>query len=69
MMNIREYIESLDEEERDEIAYTMYQISQDDPLDFECYCIENGIDLTATEMVGREEIPVVVLWGWDMCGD
>ena len=34
-MTIREYIESLDEEERDEIAETMYAISQDDEEDFE----------------------------------
>ena len=68
-MTIREYIDALDEEERDEVAYTLYQISQDDPEDFELWCHENGIDLTATELVGREEIPVVVLWGWDMCGD
>lgn len=66
-MTIYEYIETIDEEERDEFAATLYAISQDDWEDFESYAIENGIDLTATDSVTGEYF--TVLWGWDMCGD
>lgn len=66
-MTIREYIETIDEEERDEMAATLYAISQDDWDDFEMWAIENGIDLTATDPETGEY--VTVLWGWDMCGD
>lgn len=66
-MTIREYIDTIDEEERDEIAETLYQISQDDWDDFEMWAIENGIDLTATDPETGEYF--TVLWGWDMCGD
>lgn len=66
-MTIREYIDTIDEEERDEIAYTLYQISQDDPEDFESWALENGIDLTARDPQTGEY--VTVEWGWDMCGD
>ena len=66
-MTIYEYIETIDEEERDEIAETLYRISQDDWEDFESYAIENGIDLTATDPVTGEYF--TILWGWDMCGD
>ena len=68
-MTIREYIDTIDEEERDEIAYTLYQISQDDPEDFECWALENGIDLTATEEVFGQAVSVLTLWSYDMCGD
>lgn len=66
-MTIREYFDSIDEEERDEIAETLYACSQEDWEDFEMWAIENGIDLTATDPVTGEY--VTVLWGWDMCGD
>lgn len=66
-MTIREYFETLEEEDRDEMEYTMYQISQDDPEDFECWCHENGIDMEAIDPVLGEY--VTVLWTWDMCGD
>ena len=68
-MTIREYIDTIDEEERDEIAFTLYQISQDDPEDFECWAIENGIDIEATEEIFGEAVPVLTLWAYDMCGD
>lgn len=68
-MTIREYFETLDEEEREEIEYTMYQISQDDPEDFESWCLETGIDMTATERVLGADVPVIILWSYDMCGD
>ena len=67
MMNIREYIETIDEEERDEIERTLYECSQDDWDDFEMWAIENGVDLTAYDDEMGEYI--TVLWGWDMCGD
>lgn len=66
-MTIYEYLETIDEEERDEIAATLYQISQDDWEDFESYAIENGIDLTAVDPATGEYF--TTLWGWDMCGD
>ena len=66
MMNIREYLETIDEEERDEIAETLYQISQDDEEDFEMWCIENGIDMTATDEDGEY---ILAQWQMDMCGD
>lgn len=67
MMNIREYIETIDEEERDEIEATLYACSQEDWDDFEMWAIENGIDLTACDPLTGEY--VTVEWGWDMCGD
>ena len=66
-MTIREYIDTIDEEERDEFAATLYAISQDDWDDFESYALENGIDLAAVDPVTGEY--VTVEWGWDMCGD
>jgi hypothetical protein len=77
MMNIREYFDNMihdnmTEEDWDEIyetEQTLYQISEEDPDDFENFCHENGIDLTATVTVCGVETPVVTLWGWDMCGD
>ena len=66
MMNIREYLETIDEEERDEIAFTLYQISQDDELDFENWCLENGIDMAATDENGEY---ILASWQMDMCGD
>ena len=66
MMNIREYLETIDEEERDEIAETLYQISQDDEEDFEMWCIENGIDMTVTDENGEY---ILAQWQMDMCGD
>ena len=66
-MTIREYIDTIDEEERDEIAETLYAISQDDWDDFEMWAIENGVDLTARDPQTGEY--VTVEWGWDMCGD
>lgn len=66
MMTIREYLETIDEEERDEIAETLYQISQDDPEDFEMWCIENGIDMAAVDADGEY---ILAGWQMDMCGD
>ena len=66
-MTIREYIDTIDEEERDEIAEALYALSQDDWDDFEMWAIENGIDPTARDPHTGEY--VTVEWGWDMCGD
>ena len=66
-MTIREYFETLAEDERDDIEETMYAISQDDWDDFEMWAIENGIDLTARDPRTGEYVSV--LWCWDMCGD
>lgn len=68
-MTIREYIDTLDEEERDEIAETLYHCMEDDFDDFSMWAIENGIDLDATETVLGQEVPVLTLWAYDMCGD
>lgn len=48
-MTIYEYIETLDEEERDEIAETLFHCYEDDYEDFCAWAIENGIDLTPTK--------------------
>lgn len=66
-MTIREYIDTIDEEERDEISETLYACSQEDWDDFEMWALANGIDLTARDSITGEY--ETVLWGWDMCGD
>jgi hypothetical protein len=68
-MTIREYIDTIDEEERDEIAETLYACYEDDFDDFCAWAIENGIDIHATENVLGQEVSVLVLWAYDMCGD
>ena len=66
-MTIREYFETLTEEDREATEMMMYITSQEDPEDFESWALENGIDLDATDPVSGEY--VTVLWSWDMCGD
>lgn len=68
-MTIREYIETLDEEEMDEIAETLYHCYEEDFDDFSMWAVENGIDLDATETVLGQEVLVLTLWAYDMCGD
>jgi hypothetical protein len=75
-MTIREYFDNmmkgLTDEEMDEVfdlENTIYQCYEDDYDDFCIWAIENGIDINATETVGRDVIPVLTLWAWDMCGD
>lgn len=76
-MTIREYFDNMitdnmTEEDWEEIAdleATMYAIYEDDFDDFTMWAIENGIDLDATETVLGEEVRVLTLWAYDMCGD
>ena len=68
-MTIREYIETIPEEDRDEFEATLYQCYEDDFDDFIMWATENGIDTHATETVFGEEVSVLVLWAYDMCGD
>ena len=72
MMNIREYFDNLynltnTEYEFDEIVELEYAVYEMDEDDFEIYCSEHNIDLTARDE--RTGELVVTLWGWDMCGD
>ena len=72
MKNIREYFDNLrnlttTEEEFDnvlELENTVYEMDDDD---FETYCSEHDIDLTARDE--RTGELVLTLWGWDMCGE
>lgn len=76
-MTIREYFDNMihdnmTEEDWEEIAdleATMYAIYEDDFDDFTMWAVENGIDLDATETVLGEEVRVLTLWAYDMCGD
>ena len=68
-MTIREYIDTIDEEERDEIAETLYACYEADYDDFCVWARETGIDTEATAVVLGEEVPVLTLWAYDMCGD
>ena len=75
-MTIREYFDAMMEtatvDEMDEIfevEETLFHCYEEDEEDFTMWAIENGIDLTATETVLGEEVPVLTLWAWDMCGD
>lgn len=76
-MTIREYFDNMitdnmTEEDWEEIAdleATMYAIYEDDFDDFTMWAVENGIDLDATEVVLGEEVRVLTLWAYDMCGD
>ena len=68
-MTIREYIDTIDEEERDEIAETLFHCYEDDYDDFCMWALENGIDIDATEEIFGEAVPVLTLWAYDMCGD
>ena len=65
-MTIREYINSIDEEERNEIAETLFACYEADFEDFCMWAIENGIDLEATEIEGGIEFTVLSLWALDM---
>lgn len=72
MMNIREYFENLrnltvNEEEFDNVLELENIVYEMDDEEFESYCHENGIDLTARD--DRTGELVVTLWGWDMCGE
>lgn len=68
-MTIREYIDTIDEEERDEIEATLYACYEDDFDDFCAWAIENGIDTEATKEIFGEAVSVLTLWAYDMCGD
>ena len=73
MMNIREYFENLytlaglDDDKFDEVVELENEVYEMDEDDFESFCHENGINLTARDE--RTGELVVTLWGWDMCGD
>jgi hypothetical protein len=66
-MTIREYIDTIDEEERDEIAETLFHCYEEDYDDFCVWALENGIDVYAQDETLHEY--VTVLWAYDMCGD
>lgn len=75
-MTIREYFENMMKdatcEEMDDIFEyedTIFNCYEDDYDDFAMWAIENGIDLTATETVLGEEVPVLTLWAYDHCED
>lgn len=72
-MTIREYFDDLymveDFDDAADYEMTIYRCMEEDEDDFTVWAIENGIDLHATTMVMGEEIPVLTLWCWDMCGD
>lgn len=76
-MTIREYFDNMihdnmteeDWEEISDLEATMYAIYEDDFDDFTMWAVENGIDLDATETVLGEEVRVLTLWAYDMCGD
>lgn len=72
MMNIREYFDNLrnlttTDEEFDNVLELENTVYEMDDEEFETYCHENGIDLTALD--DRTGELVVTLWGWDMCGE
>ena len=68
MMNIREYFETLLSTTNDidlvEDLETKVSDMDDDELEF--WAQKNGVDLTATEVVGGTEYLVHTLWIWDM---
>ncbi len=70
MMNIREYFRTLADEIGFEEAYEeetrVYEMEDED---FERWLTDHDIDTTATETVMGEDILVITLWSWDMCGD
>ena len=75
-MTIREYFDAqiatatIDEiDEIFEEMETLFHCMEDDFDDFSSWAIENGIDLDATATVMGEEVPVLTLWAYDMCGD
>lgn len=76
-MTIREYFDNMitdnmteeDWEEISDLEATMYAIYEDDFDDFTMWAVENGIDLDATKTVLGEEVRVLTLWAYDMCGD
>ena len=73
MKNIREYFHDLylqagmDEDKFDEVIELENTVYEMDDEEFETYCHNNGIDLTARDE--RTGELVVTLWGWDMCGE
>ena len=76
-MTIREYFNNMydaattDEEfdEVNELERVMYNVLIDNEDDFTTWAIEEGIDLTATEIIMGEEYLVLTTWCWDVCGD
>ena len=65
-MTIREYIDTIDEVERDEIAETLYACYEADFDDFCAWAIENGIDTETTVIEGGHEFTVLSLWALDL---
>lgn len=49
-----------------EFEEQLYQTWQDDDIDLERWCEDNGIDYWATDDNG---ILFVTRWAWDMCGE
>lgn len=70
MMNIREYFRTLADEIGFEEAYEeetrVYEMEDEN---FERWLTDHDIDTTATETVMGEDVLVITLWSWDMCGD
>ena len=72
MMNIREFFQNLydnaqDDFQFDEVVNYENAVYDKDDEDFEEWARENNIDLTARDE--RTGELVVILWGWDMCGE
>jgi len=72
-MTIREYFETIyateDFDDAADYERTIYGCYEEDFDDFTMWAVENGIDLTATEEILGETVPVLTAWAWDMCGD
>lgn len=65
-MTMNDYLLTIDEEERDEMAETLFHCYEEDYDDFCMWAIENGIDLDATVMEGGIEFNALTLWAFDM---
>ena len=76
-MTIREYFDNMYDaattdaefDEVTELQNVMYNVLVENEDDFTVWADEEGIDLTATEMIMGEEYLVLTTWCWDMCGD
>ena len=69
-MSIREYFDQFlyDFEFYCMIQEEAYRQIEDETFDLQGWADDCGIDLTITQNVGGEEIPVFTLWQWDMEG-
>ena len=76
-MTIREYFDNMYDatttdaefDEVTELQNVMYNVLVENEDDFTIWADEEGIDLTATEIIMGEEYLVLTTWCWDMCGD